>query len=411
MTINTVAARALPTKARVDKLLSIGRRFLAHQSPPHPAVAGVVGTHVLAGETSSPREIQDALTPVAAKSTLVPRDRPSPPPGTSVPAGRGGSGLVDEDNPPTRRETFQDSGSGPPPCTRTHLDRGGELTPLTSQWSQEEASLHINLLEIKALFLALQAFKDLVTDHRVTSICDNSTVVAYVNKQGGPVSHALCSLTGRLLQWSEANRAQLKARYLPGQSNILADLLSRRNQVLGAEWSLHPKVARKLLRVWGSPTLDLFATHLNAKLLLYCSLIPDPQALFKEAFRRPWNDLDTYEFPLFHLVERVVARVRETLNLSMTLVANFWLEKEWFADLLLLLTKPPLALPLWENPPHDCTSHNGSPSVVGVVQGASLQSTPLYLLLWTFSFTCVETRASPYRLSRVTEQPSARSYP
>ena len=110
---------------------------------------------------------------------------------------------------------------------------------------------------------------------------------------------------------------------------------------------------------------------------------------------------------------------------AMTLVAPLWPE-EWFADLLLLLTQPPLALPCWdkllrqphcslfhqgvhalnlhawrlssdttesrafrqellescqgssENPPLDCTSRDGR-SVVGVVEGALLQSTPLFL--------------------------------
>ena len=253
-------------------------------------------------------------------------------------------------------------------------------------WSHEEASLHINLLEMKALFLALQAFRDLVTDHRVAAMCYNSTVVAYVNKQGGTVSDSLCSLTGQLLRWSESNRVQLKARYLPAQSNVLVDLLSRRNQVLGAEWSLHPQVARKLLRMWGSPTLDLFATHLNTKLPLYCSLIPDPQALFKDAFRQPWNDLDTYAFPPFHLVERVVARVRETPNLLMTLVAPLWPEKAWFADLLLLLTQPPLALPLWDRllrQPHFNRFHGG-------VHALNLHRTPIpvavALFLWLVSW-------------------------
>ena len=279
---------------------------------------------------------------------------------------------------------------------------------------------------MKALILALQTFRDVVTNQRVTAMCDNSTVVAYVCKQGGTVSDSLCELTGQLLRWTEAHNVLLEARYLPGQSNVLVDLLSRRNQVLAVEWSLLPQVAKKIIRTWGSPTIDLFATHINAKLPLYCSLIPDPQAVFEDTFRHPWNHLDAYAFPPFSLVDRVVARVRETPNLSMTLIAPLWPEKSWFADLLLLLTQTPLALPLWdrllhqshfhrfhggvcalnlhawrlssvssesqafrdelrascpyvsESPLPACTNRNGTPSVVGVVEGALLQSMLLY---------------------------------
>ena len=63
----------------------------------------------------------------------------------------------------------------------------------------------------------------------------------------------------------------LDARYLPGQSDVLADLLSHRDQVIGTERSLHLQVAKALLRTWGSPSLDLFTTSLDAKLPLYCS--------------------------------------------------------------------------------------------------------------------------------------------
>ena len=59
-------------------------------------------------------------------------------------------------------------------------------------WSDQEKLLHINHLEMKALFLGLQAFREDVIGHDVTAMCDNSTVVAYVNKQGGTVSRALC---------------------------------------------------------------------------------------------------------------------------------------------------------------------------------------------------------------------------
>ena len=217
-------------------------------------------------------------------------------------------------------------------------------------WSDQEKLLHINLLEMKALFLGLQAFREDVIGHHVTAMCDNSMVVAYVNKQWGTVSRALCLLASRLLRWTESFNIHLDARYLPGQANVLADVLSRRGQVVGTEWSLHPQVARSLLRVWGNPSIDLFATCLNAKLPLYCLLVPDSQAVFEDAFRHPWDDLDLYAFPPFPLVGRVIARVRESSRVAMTLVAPFWPEKEWFADLLLLLTQPPLALPWWGQP-------------------------------------------------------------
>ena len=77
---------------------------------------------------------------------------------------------------------------------------------------------------------------------------------------------------------------------------------------------------------------------------------------------RPWDDLDLYAFPPFALVGRVIARVQQSSRVAMTLVAPLWPEKEWFADLLLLLTQPPLALPCWDKllrQPHFSLFHQG----------------------------------------------------
>ena len=224
-------------------------------------------------------------------------------------------------------------------------------------------------------------------------------------------------------EFRHPSRCEVSSR--TGESNALADLLSRRGQVVVTEWSLHSQVARSLLRVWGNPSINLFATCLNAKLPLYYSLVPDPQAVFKDAFRHPWDDLDLYAFRPFPLVSQVIARVQESSRVAMTLVAPLW-PKEWFADLLLLLTQPPLALPWWDSllrqphcnlfhqgihtlnlhawrlssvtsesrafregllesrqgvsdpPPRASASRGGRSSVVGVVEGALLQSTPLF---------------------------------
>ena len=366
MTIDTGAGKVFPSLARVEKFLAVAERFCSMQSPPAQLWRVILG-HLASLERLVPhgrlrmRSLQWHL-----KSQWSPEsDPPSLPVALPEEARRDLSWWMVRDHllvgvrfgtPAPDLHLYSDASSS---GWGAHLlDQN-----VSGVWSAKEKLLHINLLEMKALFLALQAFQEDVAGHHVTAMCDNSTVVAYVNKQGGTVSRPLCLLTSRLLRWTESFDVHLEARYLPGESNVLADVLSRRGQVMGTEWSLHPQVARALLRTWGNPSIDLFATCLNAKLPLYCSLVPDPQAVFEDAFRHPWDDLDLYAFPPFALVGRVIARVQQSSWVAMTLVAPLWPEKEWFADLLLLLTQPPLVLPCWDRllrQPHCNLFHQGA---------------------------------------------------
>ena len=430
MTIDTGAGKVFPSLARVEKFLTVAERFCTMQSPPAQLWQVVLGHLALLERLVPHGRLRMRSLQWHLKSQWSPEsDPPSLPVALPEEARRDLSWWMVRDHllvgvrfgtPAPDLHLYSDASSS---GWGAHLlDQN-----VSGVWSAQEKLLHINLLEMKALFLALQAFQEDVAGHHVTAMCDNSTVVAYINKQGGTVSRPLCLLTSRLLRWTESFDVHLEARYLPGESNVLADVLSRRGQVVGTEWSLHPQVARALLRAWGNPSIDLFATCLNAKLPLYCSLVPDPQAVFEDAFRHPWDDLDLYVFPPFALVGRVIARVQQSSRVAMTLVAPLWPEKEWFADLLLLLTQPPLVLPCWdrllrqphcnlfhqgahalnlhawrlssdttesrafregllescqgssENLPLACTSRDGRSSVVGVVEGALLQSTPLYL--------------------------------
>ena len=422
--------QGLPVSSKSREVPYGSGEILFHAISPSSALAGALGSPGFAGAVGSSRSTSDALLAVASEVPVVPRVRPSLASGGFAGGSETGSVLVDGEGSPVSGGSIRDACSGSTPVFgRVFVGWGAHLLDqnVSGVWSAQEKLLHINLLEMKALFLALQAFQEIVSGHHVTAMCDNSTVVAYVNKQGGTVSRPLCLLTSRLLRWAESFDVHLEARYLPGESNVLADVLSRRGQVVGTEWSLHPQVARALLRAWGNPSIDLFATCLNAKLPLYCSLVPDPQAVFEDAFRHPWDDLDLYAFPPFALVGRVIARVQQSSRVAMTLVAPLWPEKEWFADLLLLLTQPPLVLPCWDRllrQPHcnlfhqgahalslhawrlssvttesrafreglleSCqgssetlplasTSRDGRSSVVGVVEGALLQSTPLFL--------------------------------
>ena len=65
------------------------------------------------------------------------------------------------------------------------------------------------------------------------------------------------------MTWCHHYHITLKARHIPGCLNVMADLLSRSNQVQSTEWSLHPQVFKQICQKWFTPHVDLFATHLN----------------------------------------------------------------------------------------------------------------------------------------------------
>ena len=59
-----------------------------------------------------------------------------------------------------------------------------------------------------------------------------------------------------------------------GSSNVTADALSRPNQVIGSEWTLHQEVVDHLVHKWPA-VIDLFATSLTARLPVYFSPASD----------------------------------------------------------------------------------------------------------------------------------------
>ena len=78
-------------------------------------------------------------------------------------------------------------------------------------WSLPESKLHINYLELKAIFLALKEFQNLCSDKIVLVATDNTTVGSYINKKGGMRSGPLCTLLWRILTLCTRRQVTLKA--------------------------------------------------------------------------------------------------------------------------------------------------------------------------------------------------------
>ncbi|KAL0161749.1 hypothetical protein M9458_045474, partial [Cirrhinus mrigala] len=111
---------------------------------------------------------------------------------------------------------------------------------------------HINCLELLAVFQALKHFLPDLRDHRVFVRTDNTSVVSYINHQGGLRSRPLYKLAHQILVWSQGKLHSLRAVYILGHLNQGADVL---------EWRLHPEVVELIWRVFGQAQVDLFATQ------------------------------------------------------------------------------------------------------------------------------------------------------
>ena len=93
---------------------------------------------------------------------------------------------------------------------------GAHKIVLSGLWSNKEAQLHINVLELKAVLLALKGFQEHLQGQRVLICSDNSTVVSYLNKEGGTHSIEICALIWRILTFTNFRRIQIRARHVPG---------------------------------------------------------------------------------------------------------------------------------------------------------------------------------------------------
>ena len=94
-------------------------------------------------------------------------------------------------------------------------------------WSENLQKQHINYLEMMAVFLGLKHFVKHLENKVVLVKTDNTTVMCYINKQGGTRSPSLCILTWNMFQWAIKHKIVLIAQHVSGRNNCLADLLSR----------------------------------------------------------------------------------------------------------------------------------------------------------------------------------------
>ena len=135
-------------------------------------------------------------------------------------------------------------------------------------WLEVEQEYSINLRELHAIHLGLLHFHHSLMGRSVGAFLDNTTDLSYIRKQGGTFSPALNHKAQLLLCWVESLGITLVPQFIMGAWNVVADSLSRQDQVISSEWILAQEVVDELRARW-PVMVDLFATFLTYRLPVY----------------------------------------------------------------------------------------------------------------------------------------------
>ena len=200
---------------------------------------------------------------------------------------------------------------------------------------------------MEAVIRTIKHFLPTLKGKNVLIRCDNSTVVQYINKQGGTKSIPLCLKTWKLWNLAIKHQIQLKAAHVAGKSNVLADILSR-NKIKHTEWSLEKTIVQTIFQQLGAPLIDLFASIHNRQTPIYCTWFPHPQAYTVDALSIPWQNLYGYAFPPICLIPNILQHMCQ-YQCQLILIAPHWPRRHWYPDLLKLLVDYPIKLPTVKN--------------------------------------------------------------
>ena len=116
------------------------------------------------------------------------------------------------------------------------------------------------------------------------------------------------ALLWNIMTWCYHYNMAPRARHIVGCLNVMADLLSRSNQVQSTEWSLHLQVFKQICQKCFIPHVDLFVICLKHKVPLYVSPAPYQHAWDIDAMNINWSNFNAYAYPTTALLHRMIQK-------------------------------------------------------------------------------------------------------
>jgi len=278
-------------------------------------------------------------------------------------------------------------------------------------WTAEEREEHNNWREFKAAMIAIIHFANRFNwNNRTLQLkSDNQVTLAYLNKLGGRVPN-LNQLSIHLHNFCKPRNLTIRAEYIPGIENVIADRLSRHLPSEHSEWELPQTIFNQIENLMGPMMMDLFASATNHKTTRYLTLRPDPAAVGTNAFAYHWHkNQRLYANPPFSLIPRVLQKARmEESNLL--LIAPVWPTAIWWPTLCEMMTNWPLILNCQLTSQIHSEKENSWICAAFPISGNTLKHLIFQEKLKNFYRELIPTRRSPWPLQILHGRDSPKSH-
>ena len=91
-----------------------------------------------------------------------------------------------------------------------------QLGKINGQWTGEEKDLHINNLELLAIFISHKSFEINFLGKHVRTMSDSVTAIAYINNLGGSRSITCHKIAKQIWEWAKMQGVWISATHIPG---------------------------------------------------------------------------------------------------------------------------------------------------------------------------------------------------
>ena len=233
-----------------------------------------------------------------------------------------------------------------------------------THFTQEEMTNIIAFKELLAIYYALMSFHKYFVGNYILFRSDSVCAIAYLRDMGGMSNKKMNSLAKDIWSFAIQHGLWLEASFIPGLQNSDADFGSRYLSVR-TEWAIPKSIFQDICRTFFTPSIDLFASRLNAQLQRYVSWTPDPYSVDVDAFLLDWSKEIPYLFPPFSVLHRCLSKFKDDKVMAGILIFPVWTTQHWFPSLIDLLVSsigllpknPSLFLP-WETTPMQHPLHS-----------------------------------------------------